>query len=94
MDIRAANVYNAYSVYNTKNTPRAKEVERSGKSGAVKDEFSLSNQAGDYQTVRKVLVNIPDVRMDRVNQVKAKIEAGAYHVSASDVADKILQGIE
>jgi negative regulator of flagellin synthesis FlgM len=92
MDIRVANAYNIYGVYSTKSASGIKKAESAAKSEKTRDQFSLSSEAGDYQAVRKVLAGIPDVRTDRVNQVKAKIESGTYPVTASDVAAKILQG--
>ena len=94
MDMRVATSYDVYSVYNAKNTSGAKKTEKSGASESRKDVFSLSTQAEDYQTVRKVLVNVPDVRADRISQVKAKLASGGYQASASNIAAKILQELE
>lgn len=94
MDIRVANTYNAYSVFNAKNTPGAKKAERTAKAGENRDQFTLSGAAGDYQTVRKALAGIPDIRSDKVNAIKARIEANTYHVDAGDVAAKMLNGID
>ena len=34
--------------------------------------------------------NTPDIRMDRVNEISAKIASGEYNVSGNDIAAKIL----
>ena len=34
--------------------------------------------------------NAPDIRMDKVNEISAKIERGEYNVSGEDIAAKIL----
>jgi negative regulator of flagellin synthesis FlgM len=34
-----------------------------------------------------------DVRMEKVQSVRSAIDAGSYHVSASDVADKMMQSL-
>ncbi|MGO8717929.1 MAG: flagellar biosynthesis anti-sigma factor FlgM [Acidobacteriaceae bacterium] len=34
-----------------------------------------------------------DVRMDKVESVRAAINAGTYHVSAENVADKMMQSL-
>lgn len=93
MDIRVANTYNAYSVYNNK-TNAVKLGDKNAKADARKDAFTLSTLAEDYQAVRKVLVNVPDVRADRISQVIAKLESAGYQVSASEIADKILQDLD
>ena len=36
---------------------------------------------------------VSDVRMDKVNSVRAAIANGSYHVSAQDVADKVIQSL-
>lgn len=91
MDLRIANVYSAYGAYNAKNTSGVKKADQTGRTGDHKDSFSLSMKAEDYQTVRKALADVPDIRGDKVDQIKARIEANAYHVNASDIAAKLLK---
>lgn len=84
---RASQVYGEYqsSSVNTQRTSRAEEK---------RDMVTLSTQAKDYQTVKWALSHVPDVRMDKVNAMKAKIDNGTYHVNASDVADKIFSKLD
>ena len=94
MDLRVSNAYGAFSVYSVNNAHSASKVERTNKTGKSKDVFSLSTQAEDYQAVRKALANVPDVRTDRINQIKSRIDSGEYQVTAFDIASKILQGLD
>lgn len=73
-----------------------KNVNRVEKTGAVaskKDVLSISNEAKDFQTVYKALKDVPDMRMERVNDLQRSIGAGKYSVDGRDVADKVIKGI-
>ncbi|MCL2709098.1 MAG: flagellar biosynthesis anti-sigma factor FlgM, partial [Defluviitaleaceae bacterium] len=80
--------------YGTGNATNSKKPGLTDESEKSRDVISLSTKAEDFQAVRKVLVNVPDVRADRISQVVAKLESGSYRVDSSDVAAKILQGAE
>ena len=56
----------------------------------VKDEVSFSSIAKDLAVAKKEVDASPDVRMEKVNDIKAQIQAGQYNISASQVADKLL----
>jgi len=53
------------------------------------EKFALSTSAKDFQSVKKLLSEMPDVRQNIVEEVKQRIEGGNYDVSSYDVADKI-----
>ena len=56
----------------------------------IKDEVSFSSVAKDLAVAKKSVDATPDVRMEKVNDIKAQIQAGQYNISASQVADKLL----
>jgi len=58
---------------------------------AQEDSLTLSPPARDVQRVRDHLATLPDVREERVADLRARIERGDYHVSDEDLADSILQ---
>ena len=89
MDVKIASVLNTYNVYNN-NNPSGKKINQSDRNEA-KDTFSLSAQAGDYQTVRKALAQAPDIREDKVAALSAKVSSGTYSVNANDIAAKMFQ---
>jgi negative regulator of flagellin synthesis FlgM len=47
--------------------------------------------ANEIQCVKSELDRLPDVREDRVMELKARIESGAYRISADDIADLIVR---
>lgn len=55
------------------------------------DTVALSNAAKDIQEAQKQLKAIPDVREDKVAQLKEQIENGTYEIDAEKIADKMLK---
>lgn len=57
---------------------------------ARQDKLELSPQAQEMQAVRQKINSIPDVRKDRVDELKSQIKNGTYQVPSQDVAEKML----
>ncbi|HHW23083.1 MAG TPA: flagellar biosynthesis anti-sigma factor FlgM [Clostridiaceae bacterium] len=76
------------------NSGKINRPSRVGEVSSKKDEFSISGTAKDFTNVMRILRQIPDIRQDRVNEIKQKIESGQYSVQASDVAEKIVESLE
>lgn len=55
------------------------------------DSVTLSQPARDVQKVKEFLSDLPDVREDRVAELRARIARGDYHVSDEELADRILE---
>ena len=51
----------------------------------------VSSKAQEVQQVKKLVNQLPEVREDRVQALKAQIESGTYHVSGEDIADLIIR---
>ena len=80
-------IYKSYSVDRKKG---AQEV--SGIQGK-KDELSISQKAMDYQIVNKgmkAMSQIPDIREDKVNEIREKMDKGLYDLDGNDIAEKII----
>jgi negative regulator of flagellin synthesis FlgM len=56
------------------------------------DRVQLSEKSKEIARARELVNSAPDVRMDKVEEMKAKIESGTYDVSAEKVADKLVKG--
>jgi len=50
----------------------------------------LSQRAQEVQAAREALAEVPEIRQDRVAELKARIEAGTYQVDSHRVAERIL----
>lgn len=69
--------------------PAAKPTVASGAS--FKDKLNISSAGKDMQVARDALAKTPDVRADKVNELKNAIANGTYNVSGEDFADKLLE---
>ncbi len=58
------------------------------------DTVELSRSAERLAKASRALQNIPDIRADRVEELKARLSSGEYSVKASDVAEKMLMQLK
>ena len=58
-----------------------------------KDKYELSDTAKVYNTARTAVNEASDVRLDKVNDIKARMSAGTYNISSEAVAYKMLESI-
>lgn len=65
-------------------TKRPEQAER----GDSRDQVSISRAAQDLQSS---LERVPDVRTERVAQLRAEVEQGTYEVDSQAVADRLLR---
>lgn len=80
------------SILNNYNTKKVTSTE-SKKSIKGKDVFDISSTAKEYQIAKKALSQSPDIRLDKVEDIKTKIESGNYDINAKEIADRIVNSI-
>ena len=51
----------------------------------------ISTSAKEVRRITELIKDLPDVRADRVQELKAQIENGTYHVSSEDIADLMIR---
>ncbi len=82
-------------VKTTKDKRDAKQLKRD--SGAAKaledsaDKLQLSQNVEQAMKLRTLLESLPDMREDKVAEIKARIDAGQYQVDSRAVAEKMLR---
>ena len=54
------------------------------------EKVSLSAKGMDIQQARKAINNLPDVRTEKVEDLRTRIEQGTYHVNGEDIAEKMI----
>jgi len=87
---------NAYNNSNTigqvQNSKRVNKTKSTNKisNGNSQDKFEISSVGKDYQMAKQAVLNTPEIRQDRVNDIKARLNAGTYNVSDDDLIDKLL----
>lgn len=81
------NVAGVTGVYT--NDKRISRVENTNKISMGTDDVKISSKGKDFAIAMNALKNVPDVRMDRVNEISAKLESGEYKVSGDDIMNKL-----
>ncbi|NLJ87869.1 MAG: flagellar biosynthesis anti-sigma factor FlgM [Epulopiscium sp.] len=74
------------------NTSKMKKTEKAKKTEG-KDTVALSNQGKDYQKALKAVSKVPDIREEKVEEIKQRIQSGNYDISAEELAEKIVDSI-
>lgn len=82
-------VQNAYKAYG-KSVKKAEALE---KPAAASDKVEISEAARDIQIARKALSDVPEVRTDKLDEIKQLMASGNYKPSAEDIVDKLFSGI-
>ena len=81
--------YNAISqVYQTNTKYNAKAASKAYAS----DKVEISSFGREFQIAKAAVSQAPDVREDKVEQIKEMLNAGTYKVSSMDFANKIVDG--
>lgn len=72
---------------------KASNVKSSAKvnKGSFSDKLEISQMGKDYQIAKQVVARTPDVRETKVHEIKQRMEAGTYHVTIEDLADKMIE---
>jgi len=94
MEIR--NILKGLDPYQAKLEKAEKDSARAGRGAASKetakgDRVSLSNTARLHTEAMRAANDAPDVRREKVEALKAKVEAGEYQVDSRKVATKIIE---
>jgi negative regulator of flagellin synthesis FlgM len=58
---------------------------------AASDKVELSTQSREMHRAHEVLQMTPDVRAEKVNAIKQRIEEGQYRVDSQAVAEKMIR---
>ena len=79
-------------VKNVDDKQKAEEAPEKAENKVAKtDTVELSQTAKELQEAKKQLNTIPDVRMDKVEELKAQIEKGTYERDPEETAKKMLK---
>lgn len=72
--------------YQTSSTSKVSKTS----SVSVSDQVQISQLGKDYQVAKQAVTATPDVRVDKVNEIKSRMESGTYDVSDEKLADKLV----
>lgn len=74
-------------IYKTNNKGKVQTANKTKKS----DQLEISSVGRDLQIAKQAVKESPDVREDKVKELKAKIDNGTYEVSREAFADKLME---
>ena len=57
---------------------------------APEEKVNLSTKARDIQQLRDAVSQLPDVREEKIRELKDKVDKGAYDVNGQKVAEKMV----
>jgi negative regulator of flagellin synthesis FlgM len=86
-DSKALNAEQAQRVGSNESSKAAEHSRRT-----QSDKVQLSAEAKELQKAKDIVSKAPDVREEKVEELKRQIKFGTYQVTAEQVADKILGG--
>jgi len=76
------------------NVQKSPEAARGAKGPDVAvrgDDVRISGRAREAARIAAEVRKVPDVRQERVRELKEAVEAGTYRVSGADVAEKMIR---
>lgn len=69
---------------------KSKSAQGKEKAADSADMFQISQVGKELQTARQAISKVPDVREDKVNDVRERFAAGTYNVTGEQLADKLI----
>ncbi len=97
MKIQGNNQIEGKDLYGKVNDLNKKE--QTGKSSETehtsgeRDKISLSGKAQEINQLKKLIHDLPDIRIDKVDQLQQVIDTGSYAIDSYKVAEKMLEEI-
>lgn len=73
-----------------KNVEKVSANDKQNSSVVESDEVSISEKGKDVSEMTCTLKEMPDVRADKVADLKERIANGTYNISGKDIASKII----
>ncbi|MEN6620513.1 MAG: flagellar biosynthesis anti-sigma factor FlgM [Smithella sp.] len=66
------------------------DKQATGTTSIMEEKVDLSTQAKDIQQVNNTLSQLPDVREEKIQELKSQVEKGTYNVNGEDIAGKMV----
>lgn len=83
------NIQNVLKSYNK----QVKKTESADKVAFANDKVEISSAAREIQVARKALEEVPDVRTDKLEEIKTLMSSGQYKPTAEDIVEKLFSGV-
>lgn len=73
--------------------PEPKEASQPSQKTAPSDKVDISGKAREIAELMSVISQMPDVRAEKVAEIKKAVESGNYTINPSKIAESILNEI-
>lgn len=90
MKISRAQIENVIKAYSRQSASSKPVKGKEGTPVTREDKVVISQQARDLQLAREAAIRATEVREGKVEEIRAALESGRYHVSGEEIAEKIL----
>jgi negative regulator of flagellin synthesis FlgM len=79
------------SEYIQRDLKRIKENEDTPANFVADDQVELSTEALDLKQMQVKTMSFPDVRTEKVDQIKMQVENGTYKISPGKIAERLIE---
>ena len=77
---------------NTKNGENLKGTKESdGKVRINEDSITLSSRAKEIQEAKRLFESVPDIREEKIAEIKKRIDQGEYKIDEKKIAEKMIR---
>lgn len=73
-----------------RNVEKVSANDKQNSAAVESDAVSISEKGKDVSEMTRTLKEMPDVRADKIADLKERIAAGTYNISGKDIASKII----
>ena len=79
-------------IENLSGSAKSEAPEQTEKTSEAKggDSIELSNASKQIQNAKSAVQGLPDVRLERVTEIKSALDGGEYHVESEKIARKMV----
>lgn len=89
-DIKDVNAQIIQQYQRTENTAPAVDKQPGAVAAKPSEKVDLSTMARDIQKAKVEVSKLPDVREEKVQEIKAQVDKGTYNVSGEQIANKMV----
>ncbi|MFO7569594.1 MAG: flagellar biosynthesis anti-sigma factor FlgM [Smithellaceae bacterium] len=89
-DIKDINAQMIQQYQRGDNLAVAAEKQVAGAAVKPEEKVDLSTRAKEIQQAKVEVARLPDVREEKVQEIRSQVETGAYNVSGESIADKMV----
>ncbi len=90
-DLKDSSAQMIQQYQNGNNSAVSSDKQAMGAAAKTEEKVDLSTKAKDIQQAKNAVTSLPDVRQEKVQEIKAQVDKGTYDVNAGKIADKMMK---